>query len=227
MDSCPVCGGTSLLKHHILSECLTCSHVFQTDMSPTIDYTGGYGETRYDLHSESMSFLRTGYIIGRAKSIGKVLDVGYGNGLFLKTIRRAGSEIFGIDVHNKDYGIPKLRSLRDMSRFDVVTFFDSLEHIADLAIVEEVESSDIFISIPHRPHWFLSYPEQWRHFRPGEHLHYFSTKSLCTLMGMAGYTLSDECCMEDSLRGKCVRFLEISDNIHTYHFKQGIHDYRI
>src|SRR5690606_6976275 len=71
----------------------------------------------------------------------------------------------------------------DPSEWSVVSFFDSLEHFPDFEAVKSLISRAkiVMVSVPRRPRWF---PENlsWRHFKPGEHLHYFSLRSLSRLV---------------------------------------------
>jgi hypothetical protein len=212
-----VCGRVELALYFDLAECPSCTHIFQADLTPTIDYQANYGKTRYELHSTDMSYLRAGYILSRVPGPGTALDIGYGNGLFLKVMKRAGWGIYGLDVHGKDYGVPEAPALDRTQRYTIATFFDSLEHIADLDIVLKVHAEHVFISIPHRPDRFREYFAGWRHYRPGEHLHYFSSTSLKALMRQCRYQFVSESAIEDTIRGKCWN----TDNVHTFHFKAG------
>ncbi len=215
---CPACRSSLLEVDGPLSWCDPCGHAFQTDLTVTADYEGAYGERTYATYPETTAHLRAGYILGRIRiglSIGdRVLDVGYGNGAFLKVMQRAGFAVFGLDVHGKDYGIPEMPIDTACS---VVTFFDSLEHIPDLETVRPI-AKHVFISIPHRPEWFRQNPADWKHYKPGEHLHYFSPTSLRKFMSGVGYEMLDECSIEDATRGKLMFQGKSFDNIRTYHF---------
>ena len=64
-----------------------------------ITYDEKYVKERYDTYGEKvrqMSFLRLGYLLGAINKIPKsILDVGYGNGDFLKTCVSIIPECFG------------------------------------------------------------------------------------------------------------------------------------
>jgi hypothetical protein len=65
--------------------------------------------------------------------------------------------------------------------FDVITLWDVLEHIPDFTSLAPVLAKTRFValSLPIKPdgkRW-----EQWKHFKPGEHLHYYSEDLLVAL----------------------------------------------
>jgi 2-polyprenyl-3-methyl-5-hydroxy-6-metoxy-1,4-benzoquinol methylase len=140
----------------------------------TVSYDASYVE-KYDAYpTEEMSKLRLDYLLEFATE-GRLLDFGYGKGDFVK----AASEHFdayGYDIHGLDFGVQE-GSLDD--QWDVVTFYDSLEHLPDLSIAERLAENAklVIISTPKPP---KSFPKDrsWRHYKPGEHLHYFSIDSL-------------------------------------------------
>jgi SAM-dependent methyltransferase len=200
-----------------VSSCLRCQHIFQTDLAVTVSYDANYAR-QYDLRPvREMSDLRWDFIQSRlhlpARS--RVLDVGYGNGAFLKRARAAGMTIFGIDLHTEDFGIPVVEFDAPQD-YDLVCFFDSLEHFPDFAPILRLNTRFAIVSIPQTPDFMLAAPRKWRHFKPGEHLHYFSTNSLDTFMRSWGFTgRLAEGNPEDNLRGKLAIDGKSYDNIYT------------
>jgi len=217
---CPACTAksvTEIFEGH--SHCSGCHHIFQTDLLPTVDYAGQYGARTYNTYPETTSHLRAGLILGmldplRSRRLHTIVDVGYGNGSFLKVMRKAGWHVFGIDVHGVDYGIQSV-GFQDDLQYDVATFFDSLEHLPDLDAALCLRVRHAIVSIPHRPSWFRQEPQRWKHFKPGEHLHYFTKESLSALWRRAGLFLSDMNDYEDITRG---RASHAEPNIMTYRF---------
>jgi hypothetical protein len=207
MSNCPVCESTNIKTHpNNLSECPDCNHIFQTDLAVTIEYDANYMKNYDTYPTETMAHLRTGFVIAHLESDAsaskpKILDVGYGNGSFLKTIEKYGTEVYGLDVHGVDYGIKEV-DLNSKLDFKVITFFDSLEHFENFDQVLGLSAEIVVVSLPYYPEWFLQDPKNWRHFKPGEHLHYFSKKSLNHLFKSKGYELVMDCFLEDVLRGK-------------------------
>jgi hypothetical protein len=201
---CPVCRTNQADEIDDLSLCPVCNHIWQTGLTVKAVYDAQYVHNRYDLYptTEAMSCLRLGFVKAFAKG-GRLLDVGFGNGSFLKRAASAGFDVFGNDVHGVDYGIRNVE-LDDAidSSWDVVTFFDSLEHFPnlDLPLALAARSRVVVISVPCRPGGFPAHKE-WKHYRPGEHLHYFSNYSL-ELFFSPRHIVAARSDVEDSIRGK-------------------------
>ncbi len=204
--TCPACRRTTIsvpFADH--SQCDRCGHIWQTDLAVRVNYAGEYGAMTYDTYPPTTAHLRAGLVLGvlgkREKDdILSVADIGYGNGSFLKVMKLAGYKTFGVDVHGKDYGITDI-SLGSALACGVITFFDSLEHFGDLSMIDYCTARHAFVSIPARPPWFRSNPHGWRHFKPGEHLHYFTIASLDALWRRAGMVISWHHHHEDVTRG--------------------------
>lgn len=215
---CPVCDGEcSVHTAENLSFCCACDHIFQTDLTITVSYDGTYARQYDHRPAREMSEVRWRFIQSHLAlpSNSKVLDIGYGNGAFLKRAREASMDIYGIDVHTEDFGIPTI-DFDTRLRFDLVCFFDSLEHFANFEPIFRLRADAAIISIPNRPDTILESPRSWRHFKPGEHLHYFSANSLDRIMRRWGYTHKlTEGFPEDALRGKLLINRKLSDNIYT------------
>jgi hypothetical protein len=221
---CPVCDA-ECTEHaaHNLSVCLACDHVFQTDLTITMSYDGTYARQYDHRPAREMSEVRWRFIQSHLTlpNNSKILDIGYGNGAFLKRAREAGMEIYGIDVHTEDFGVPTIDFDTDL-HFDLVCFFDSLEHFANFEPIFRLNADAAIISIPNRPSTVLESPRSWRHFKPGEHLHYFSTKSLDRIMQTWGYNHRlTEGFPEDALRGKLLIDQKQTDNIYTAIYTRG------
>jgi SAM-dependent methyltransferase len=183
----------------------------------TMCYDAQYAH-QYDLRPvRKMSELRWNFVqstLGLSAG-SRILDVGYGNGAFLKRARDADMAIFGIDLHNEDFGIPVV-GFDTNQDYDLVCFFDSLEHLPDFTPVLQLHSRHVVVSIPNTPDFILTTPRKWRHFKPGEHLHYFSRASLDGLMQTWGFPRRlAEGYPEDRLRGKLAIDGESYDNIYT------------
>ena len=215
---CPVCQGACVDHEvHNLSSCRVCRHTFQTDLRVTVSYDATYAH-QYDLRPvREMSELRWRFIQSRLNLAAgsRVLDVGYGNGAFLKRAQAAEMSIFGIDLHSEDFGIPVV-SFDTPQDYDLACFFDSLEHFPNFAPIFQLNTRNVVVSIPNTPDFMLTTPRRWRHFKPGEHLHYFSRSSLDDFMRNWGFSkLLAEGYPEDDLRGKLVIDGRTHDNIYT------------
>jgi len=169
-------------------------HLHQTEKTGEIPvYDKSYSQERYDKypHTDKMSELRY-YLVSTLFDFKSVLDFGYGNGSFLKHCHKMQKQCFGYDI--SDYplaeGIEKAKSPTD-SEYDLITFFDSLEHIEGEDIVGFLKSlrcRHIFVSLP----WFHNLGEDWflgwKHRRENEHFHHLSAGGLCSCLETAGFT---------------------------------------
>lgn len=178
--------------------------IYQVDKNH-IQYDKEYVNSRYVKYGELsnyMGYLRLGNIVG---SIGRipdsVLDVGYGDGSFLKVCKNIVPNCYGYDVST--YPLPEgciQASSITENFYDVITFFDSLEHFEDIDVVQDLKCNFISISVPHchydSDEWFSN----WKHRRPNEHLWHFDKESLTNFMSRMGYELVSESNIEDTIR---------------------------
>jgi SAM-dependent methyltransferase len=140
---------------------------------------------------------------------GRVLDVGCGAGRFLWRLRSSGWEVSGLDISEaaaasarENYGVevavgtfPHEHFPADS--FDVVTFWNSLEHMYDpvdvLASAAKVmpEGGKVYIAVPN----FASYGaerfrENWFPLDLPRHLNHFTPESIAEALRRAGFELS-------------------------------------
>jgi hypothetical protein len=143
----------------------------------------------YGEKSNYLSYLRLGILLGTLNNIpNSILDVGYGNGAFLNCSNNVIKNCYGYDI--SDYPIPtcahKVTDIFD-KHFEVICFFDSLEHFDDINIIDKLKCEYIFISVPwchyNSDEWFLN----WHHRRPNEHLWHFNDESLVRFFHENGY----------------------------------------
>ena len=115
-----------------------------------------------------------------------VLDIGIGCGQF---IERRGPQTFGFDVN--PLGVDWLAArgrLRDPRHgFPNMTFWDALEHIPDASRVIAACERYVFVSMPiYRDE---EHVRSSRHFKPGEHLWYFTEEGLVRWFFGLGFRL--------------------------------------
>ena len=185
--------------------------VHQQDLTVRERYDVEYVRSRYDTIPEKvreMSMLRAGFILGAtgAGKLRSVLDIGYGNGDFLRVMHEAfGADCYGLDVSG--YPVPdgcrQLEWAGVMGRhFQLVTLFDSLEHMPSLEVLDYLDCGFLAVTAPcFHPDLGADWFRAWKHRRPGEHLHHFSPDSLTGLMASKGYRLLVVDSIEDALRG--------------------------
>jgi len=138
---------------------------------------------------------------------GRLLDVGCGNGKFLMVAKGYGFDVWGIDIDRQSVEIAKgvlennihfmelgqfvkFAKERDLE-FDVITFFEVLEHqdrpIEFLESIKSILKKGGYVagSVPNRDRWIIDETE-WDY--PPHHLLRFSKKSLQTTLSVAGFS---------------------------------------
>jgi len=121
----------------------------------------------------------------------KVLDFGAGTGSFVRAAAAAGYAAKGFEVIKKAADTLKDQKLyADAPQdFDAVTLWDTLEHIENPHL--------LFNSIQKGAHVFVSLPvfddlgsiRASRHYRPGEHLYYWTAQGFIDWMSLYNFRL--------------------------------------
>lgn len=109
-----------------------------------------------------------------------VLDYGSGVGWF-RAWRPKGVRVHSYDV--ADYPQTGIQ----MIIYDVVCFWDVLEHIPDFTEIEPVLAlaKNVAASLPLRSG--EGDLDKWKHFKPNEHLHFFTERTLDALFQKYGF----------------------------------------
>jgi hypothetical protein len=74
-------------------------------------------------------------------------------------------------------------------KYDLVTLWDVLEHIPDLESMRKIfdMTNWIGLTVPIKP---ADVPwKEYKHFKPGEHIHHFQEDYLCAVMDLFGFEL--------------------------------------
>jgi SAM-dependent methyltransferase len=190
----------------------------------TVNYDKDYIAT-YNSYAEwgaRMAYLRLGFLLGTLPEIpNSVLDVGYGNGDFLKACANIIPNVFGYDI-SPAYPIEPIPVVDNLyfGQYDVVCFLDSLEHFIDPYIIKDVNAKYIFITVPHfHPKLGYQWFAKWRHTKPNEHLWYFSEQGLVNFFNSIGYNLIKLSPFEDTIRKNNE---QVEPNILSGLFKKSI-----
>lgn len=129
-----------------------------------------------------------------------LLDLGTATGTFLRSpAAPEGMELHGSDINPKSpyYGLPVPR------RVDVLTMFDVAEHLENPRdVLEQIRPRLVAVCTPNVGALSSPDPEifAWKHYRPGEHLHYFNRESLAALLFYSGYHVEEVSFMEGTKR---------------------------
>lgn len=183
----------------------------QRDLTPRVKYDAGYLQKYKDIADKvvALSEKRAEVLTGFTGKPGgrQLLDFGCGTGAFVEAAANCGWHSCGYDVAMQSgvaYSVPVLDepSIFSCGGWEVVTFFDSLEHLPDPAdTIRRLNPLWLMVSVPHChypnfPNWFMP----WKHRRPGEHLWHFTRVGLDTLMHQCGYQCVAHTYFEDEFR---------------------------
>lgn len=168
----------------------------------TYDYD--YVNSSYNQYGEKgsqMAGLRLGYLVSKLGCWPKsILDVGYGNGDFLNICKNKidsyGNDISGYPVPE---GATFVENIFDR-HYDVICFFDVLEHFEKIDFVQDLKCDYIFLSLPWCHNFSDEWFSNWKHRRPDEHLWHFDEKSIKNFFNEMGYEMIDHSNIEDLIR---------------------------
>jgi len=157
----------------------------------------GYLEYEATAHLRKKNFERWYKDISKFLSPekGKVLDIGCASGYFLETLRNKGWEVQGIELDSEmikvlhEKNIPvytnTLNTFETSEKYHLITLFDVLEHLPDadktfekLAAMLHPEGVIALITPDVSSFQHSLFGKRWFQFKPQEHIHYFSPKTL-------------------------------------------------
>lgn len=161
---------------------------WQTDLMSTCPYDDAYFEKCLK-NDESLiaSELNAGRIAMVARHIGgnRVCDVGIGGGAFV----RARPNTWGYDINPKAAAWLAMQGLLGMRLEDFagLTFWDTLEHLPQPEVyLDRVQLNQyVFCSLP--VFQDLAHIKKSKHYRPGEHLLYFTEFGFLFYMMRQGF----------------------------------------
>lgn len=166
------------------------------------NYVDIYRSPEYREASSLLMGIRVGsiysnYFSNFGNSPLSILDIGYGDGSFLKSTTLFKNR-YGFDVTNESVpeGVNKLEELNN-SHYDVITMWDVYEHIEDLSFINNLNFNMICFSMPDVEEKDF---ETWTHRKPNEHIHHFTPSSLEKLMDSYGLKRTYLSWQEDVVR---------------------------
>lgn len=167
----------------------------------SVEYSNYYNK----IPSDAMSEIRYDVVKKYVKDFKSITDFGYGNGAFIEHCFHARHNTYAYDV--SDYpappGVQRIQDINEVA-VDVITFFDSIEHIEDedlVTFLKNLRTKNVVISVPwfHEflgPEWF----SKWKHKKDNEHFHYFDVHGLVGLLTEANYEILHIGNEEDEIR---------------------------
>lgn len=213
---CDCCNSSVEIRESVnLAICGFCGYAKQIKIEPH-NYGIKYVEKNYRWSPVTeVSFLRLGYIASILKDDSKVLDIGYGDGEFIRALRKCGVDAIGYDVHSDSLGVPTVSDLS--GKYDVVTLYDALEHVENLETILKINTEYFIVTVPN---FLLNQSDDqirnWKHYKPNEHLHYFTEASILALFRRHDFDCLLVHNVEDLIRTKNGQ----NANTMTYIFKR-------
>ena len=168
-------------------------------------YDFDYVNLRYNSYGElcdKISYLRYGFLIGSIKKIpSSILDVGYGNGSFLNVSKNTIKKCYGNDISKYDLP-PNVEFINNIfeNYYDVICFFDVLEHFNDINEISKLKCEYIYISVPECHFFDIDSFWNWKHRRPDEHLWHFNLNSITKFFKKHNFELVSHSNVEDIIR---------------------------
>ena len=148
-----------------------------------------------------MSYLRLGWLSAfipypTMKTMNAV-DIGCGSGMFVKCCQGKFKRMVGYDVVGDSISKEELYD----TTWDLIVLTDVLEHFEDMNDLFKLKWKCAMISYPETPN-VRSFEEfsKWRHFKPNEHLHYFTQQSIIRWLNGNDKVCYSSACFEDHLR---------------------------
>lgn len=185
-----------------LFRCPCCQLISSKYFADLKIYDFNYAKTyrEYEISELGQDIIRhrASFIVSKIQE-GSLLDFGCGTGSLIQYLRtHSDLEVSGWDV-NPTFGFNDPMIL--FEKFDIVTFFDSLEHLQNpKETLEALNAKHLFIVIPSLDDIQIDDILQWRHYKPHEHLHYYSLDSLAALLSISNYEIPDYYYSESLLR---------------------------
>lgn len=176
--------------------------IYQLEREPFV-YDGAYIDRGYsNAPVNEMSHLRFGHLVGVIGRVpDSILDVGYGSGDFLKCAKKLVHDVSGYDIPPA-FPIDGVQIVDGLygRHYEVVTFFDALEHFENPSEIENLDTDFVHISLPWCHYFSDEWFANWKHRKPNEHLWHFNAESLASFMAALGFEMISFCNIEDAIR---------------------------
>lgn len=184
---------------------LATSAVYDSDYYATESSKGGYANYVLDAAINELTFAeRLGAIESRLGRKGRLLDVGCALGDFVEVARDSGWDAEGVEISKYAAAEARSRGLRvytgvledlrlPAGSYDVITLYDVIEHLTDpVRTLREVRRLLAPGGVLHMVTPNVGgiqarlLGSKWYHYKPGEHLFYFSPKTVRETVDRAG-----------------------------------------
>jgi hypothetical protein len=152
-----------------------------------------YGEAYWEIYQkygvgdvgEKLTQARINFVKKNLGSMTSLCDVGVGNGQFVDTVKCKGTDVNPVaNEWLKQHGY----YVDDISPFQVLTFWDVLEHIEDPTDILK-NAKHVFVSTPIYSDAAACLKS--KHLKPGEHIWYFTDTGIKNYMDLFGFVCKD------------------------------------
>lgn len=185
-----IIAGLSFVEDGDLRLCLEDGVAYQHDQSALVEYGADYFKKYQQYEGQEVARkINAGRVALVDKYIGRgtVLDIGIGSGEFIKNRPLT----WGVDVNPvaKRWLQQNRLWADELHSFRGYTAWDVLEHVPTPAdyFTHMASGSYLFTSVPIFAD--LTRIRQSKHYRPSEHLYYFTRDGLVWWMGLHGFAL--------------------------------------
>ena len=134
-------------------------------------------------------------LVNKYRSSGALVDIGIGSGDFMLSIGCFGYDINPVAVEHLE--IMHLLHNPYLNDIECATFWDSLEHIQDIAAILIRVKQYAFVSLPIFKN--LGHILTSKHYRPDEHAWYFTDDGFHKFMDAHGFKVVEQNQMETDL----------------------------
>ena len=138
----------------------------QVDTATTVVYDMAYKQKQST--TPEMSWLRLGWLAAhipiRQLREFSTVDIGAGNGVFLREARKVFKSVVPYDLAGESITEQELLN----TYFDLIILTDVLEHYKDVDDLWKLNFKYALISFPETPDYNV---QAWKHYKPGEHLY--------------------------------------------------------
>lgn len=171
---------------------------YQADMSVDpvpydTEYFNKYKQYEGSDIARALNNGRCAMLLRHVKEGSRVLDIGAGCGTFVMEAQTWGFDAYGFDINQAtvEFLKNKNRFAAEPGEFDAVTFWDSLEHIENPmeVLCKIAYGAIVLVAIPVFSD--LRRIRESKHYRPGEHLYYFTEFGFVGWMQQQGFLIID------------------------------------
>lgn len=179
-----------------LALCRAHGVAYQKDMSTLVCYDGAYYDKCKGYEDQAIArMINAGRIalVRQHFGDGPVVDVGIGSGEFIRKRTSLGFPTYGCDVNPVAIEWLKRNDLwaEHLCEFGAATFWDVIEHVSEPEVyLRQIQHGCcLFTSIP--IFYGLGAIRTSKHYRPNEHLYYWTEEGFVGWMSLHGFQLLD------------------------------------